>query len=122
MCPKDADGMANIVDPDQRSSLICVYTVCLDLPVRKQDFDIYDANVLSEFSFLRCSIYCFFVFTKLFALLTTINTIFAFSFFPNFLVLDFLVQKIILDVDVCLCKCICAYLSGESSTLNRPSS
>ena len=35
---KDADGMANSVDPDQtapRSSLIWVYTVCLDLPVRK---------------------------------------------------------------------------------------
>ena len=35
---KDADGMANIVDPDQiapRSSLIWVYTVCLDLPIQK---------------------------------------------------------------------------------------
>ena len=37
MCPKDADGMANSVDPDQTtwSSLIWVYTVCLDLPVQK---------------------------------------------------------------------------------------
>ena len=37
MHPKDADGMANSVDPEQtsRSSLIWVYTVCLDLPFRK---------------------------------------------------------------------------------------
>ena len=54
MHPKDADGMANSEDPDQTarrngkqwrpwsdcscssmSSLIWVYTVCLDLPVRK---------------------------------------------------------------------------------------
>ena len=36
MHPKDADGMANSVDPDQtasRSSLILVCTVCLDLSV-----------------------------------------------------------------------------------------
>ena len=34
MSPKDADAMANSVDPDQtapRSSLIRVYTVCLDV-------------------------------------------------------------------------------------------
>ena len=34
---KDADGMANSVDPDQtapRSSLIWVYSVCLELSVR----------------------------------------------------------------------------------------
>ena len=34
MRPKDADGMANSVDPDlmsSKSSLIWVYTVCLDL-------------------------------------------------------------------------------------------
>ena len=35
MSPKDAEGMANSVDPDQRSSLIWVYTVCSDLSVRK---------------------------------------------------------------------------------------
>ena len=36
MGPKDADGMANSVDPDQtRSSLVWVYTVCPDLSVRK---------------------------------------------------------------------------------------
>ena len=34
MRPTDAGGMANSVDPDQ-SSLIWVYTVCLDLPIRK---------------------------------------------------------------------------------------
>ena len=34
MSPKDADGMANSVDPDQ-SSLIWVYTVCPGLSVRK---------------------------------------------------------------------------------------
>ena len=37
MCPKDADGMANIVDPDQtapRSILICVSTVCPDPSVQ----------------------------------------------------------------------------------------
>ena len=34
MHPKDADGMANSVDPDL-SSLIWVYTICPDLPVRK---------------------------------------------------------------------------------------
>ena len=40
MHPNDADGIANSVDPDQtlicvysRSSLIWVYTVCLDLSV-----------------------------------------------------------------------------------------
>ena len=37
MHPKEADGMANSVDPDQtapfRSSLIWVCTVCLDLSV-----------------------------------------------------------------------------------------
>ena len=32
MCPKDADGMANSVDPDH---LIWVCTVCPDLPVQK---------------------------------------------------------------------------------------
>ena len=32
MCPKDADGMANSVDPDH---LIWVCTVCSDLPVQK---------------------------------------------------------------------------------------
>ena len=35
---KDADGIANSVDPDQtapRSSLSWVYTVCPNLPVRK---------------------------------------------------------------------------------------
>ena len=31
----DADRMANSVDPDERSSLIRVYTVCPDLSVRK---------------------------------------------------------------------------------------
>ena len=31
MGQKDADGMANSVDPDQRSSLIWVYIVCPDL-------------------------------------------------------------------------------------------
>ena len=36
MHPKDADGLANSVDPDQtRSSLIWVCTVCPDLSVRK---------------------------------------------------------------------------------------
>ena len=35
MHPNDADGMANSVDPEQRSSLIWVYTVCSDLSVRK---------------------------------------------------------------------------------------
>ena len=44
MRPKDADRMANSVDPDQTGSvdpdqtahsLIWVYTVCPDLPVRK---------------------------------------------------------------------------------------
>ena len=34
MRPKDADRIANSVDPE-RSSLIWVYTVCLDLPVQK---------------------------------------------------------------------------------------
>ena len=34
MRPKDADGMINSVDPDQRVSLIWVYTVCSDLFVR----------------------------------------------------------------------------------------
>ena len=36
MGPKDADGMANSVDPHQtapRSSLIWVYTVCPNLPI-----------------------------------------------------------------------------------------
>ena len=32
--PKDVDGIANRIDPDQRSSLIWVYTVCPDLSVR----------------------------------------------------------------------------------------
>ena len=37
MCPKDSDGMANGVDPDQTapSNLIRVYTVCPDLSFRK---------------------------------------------------------------------------------------
>ena len=36
MCPRDTDGMANNVDPDQSgSSLIRVYAVCLDLSVPK---------------------------------------------------------------------------------------
>ena len=41
MCPKDADRMANSVDPDQqsdlsfRSSMIWVYTVCQGLSVQK---------------------------------------------------------------------------------------
>ena len=36
MSPKDADGIANSVDPDQtRRSLILVYTVCTGLYVRK---------------------------------------------------------------------------------------
>ena len=35
MHPKDADRMANSVHPDQRSSLIWVYTVCPDLAVWK---------------------------------------------------------------------------------------
>ena len=34
MRPKDADGMANSVDPDQRSNLIWFYTVYIDLPVQ----------------------------------------------------------------------------------------
>ena len=34
MGPNNADGMANSVDPF-RNSLICVYTVCLDLSVQK---------------------------------------------------------------------------------------
>ena len=33
-CQKDADEIANSVDPDQRSSLIWVYTVCPDLSVQ----------------------------------------------------------------------------------------
>ena len=41
MHPKDAEGIVNSVDPDQtaplgnRSSLIWVWTICLDLSVRK---------------------------------------------------------------------------------------
>ena len=35
ICSKDADGMANSVDPDQTAPLVWVYTVCLDLPVHK---------------------------------------------------------------------------------------
>ena len=36
MSPKDADGMANSVDPGQeQSDLIWVYSVCLDLSVWK---------------------------------------------------------------------------------------
>ena len=40
MGPKDVEGMANSVDPDQtalfsRSSLIWIHTVCPDLSVRK---------------------------------------------------------------------------------------
>ena len=40
MCPKEADRMANSVDPDQtsapkRSGLIWGYTVCPDLSVRE---------------------------------------------------------------------------------------
>ena len=34
MCPKDADGMANSVDPDQ-SNLIWIYTVCPGLSVQE---------------------------------------------------------------------------------------
>ena len=33
MSPKDTDGMANSVDPDQTALWVC--TVCPDLPVRK---------------------------------------------------------------------------------------
>ena len=45
MCPNDAEGVANSVDPDQTaplgavSSLIWVYTVCPGLSVRKQDYN-----------------------------------------------------------------------------------
>ena len=35
MSPNDADGMANSVDPDQRSSLIRVCIVCPSISVRK---------------------------------------------------------------------------------------
>ena len=35
MCPKDAEGIANSVDPDQTAPLIWVCTVCPDLSVRK---------------------------------------------------------------------------------------
>ena len=35
MHPKDADGIANSVDPDQTAPLIWVCTVCPDLSVRK---------------------------------------------------------------------------------------
>ena len=35
MHPKDADGIANSVDPDQTAPLIQVCTVCPDLSVRK---------------------------------------------------------------------------------------
>ena len=35
MCPKDADGKVNSVDPDQRGSLILVYTVCPVLSVQQ---------------------------------------------------------------------------------------
>ena len=35
MGQKDEDGMANNVDPDQTAPLIWVYTICLDLFVRK---------------------------------------------------------------------------------------
>ena len=35
MSENDADGMANSVDPDRRSSLIWVCTVCPDMSVRK---------------------------------------------------------------------------------------
>ena len=35
MCPNDAEGMANSVDPDQRSSLIWVCIVCLGISVWK---------------------------------------------------------------------------------------
>ena len=34
MCPNNADGTANRVDPDQTAPLIWIYTVCLDQPVR----------------------------------------------------------------------------------------
>ena len=34
MSPKDADGLANSVDPDQTRSLIWAYTVCPDLLVQ----------------------------------------------------------------------------------------
>ena len=36
MSPIDAERIANSVDPDQRSSLIWVCTVCPDLSVRKR--------------------------------------------------------------------------------------
>ena len=35
MHPKDAEGIANSVDPDQTAPLIWVCTVCPDLSVRK---------------------------------------------------------------------------------------
>ena len=35
ICPNNVNGMANSVDPDQRSSLIRVYTVFSELSVRK---------------------------------------------------------------------------------------
>ena len=35
MHPKDAHGMVNSIDPDQRAPLVCVYTVCPDLSVQK---------------------------------------------------------------------------------------
>ena len=62
MCPNDAEGIANSVDPDQtaplgafsRSSLIWVCTVCPDLSVRKLwiivvDFAKTKDNSLSNF-------------------------------------------------------------------------
>ena len=48
MFPKDADGMANSVDRDQRSSLILVCTVCSDLSVRKLRIIIEPSVVLSR--------------------------------------------------------------------------
>ena len=39
MGPKDADGMANSVDPDQTAQALgAFYNVCQDLSVRKQDY------------------------------------------------------------------------------------
>ena len=45
MCPKDTDGMANRLDPDQSAfSLILIYTVCQDLSV--QIFRIFTVHVV----------------------------------------------------------------------------
>ena len=88
MCPNDADGIANSVDPDQTAPVEAVWSgsaVCPDLPVRKLRITtVTHCNILDSFGkffFILRGLWMFLLLLHLYYFIVSFKGVFSILFF-----------------------------------------